>query len=120
MHPTVSNAEWDVRIDLTLLRDRLEKASVHMEYQKQIVLDATTMDAYAELSNGEKHCFLLDGPVHLKSEKVKLRDEYVEQVLQKRHYKIHRYPYVPPLSKEKLAEIEADILKALGVKMKNE
>jgi hypothetical protein len=117
MHPIVSNAEWDVRIDLTLLRDELEKVGVRMEYQKRITLDETTLDAYAELPNGERHCFLLDGPVHLKSEKIKLRDEYVEQVLTKRHYKIHRYPYMPPLSKEKLEEIIADILKILGVRL---
>jgi very-short-patch-repair endonuclease len=94
MHPTISNAEWN-------LRTKLNKSGIRVIQQFEIIMDRTTVDFYFP---SKRLCVFLDGPPHLK-EHVEARDEFVDEKLQKRGYKILRFPYKPPLSKKMLNEI---------------
>lgn len=98
MSPLVSAAEWEIRKHLDLL-------GVRMQYQKTIILDAHSVDIYGENARQERHCFEIDGPLHHSSEKVKVRDEHITELLEKRGFKVWHLDYTPPLSHERLTEI---------------
>lgn len=106
MKPIIATAEWEVR-------KALELEGIRMEYQYTIILDAHNVDIYGENAKQEQHCFELDGPVHLTSEKVKLRDEYLTELLEKRHFNVWHLPYTPPLSQKRLTEI-VEFIKSKG------
>jgi very-short-patch-repair endonuclease len=98
MSTVVSNAEW-------LIRQRLSALDVRgLEFQKQFVLDAHNVDIYGELLQS-RHVFEIDGPIHFTSEKVKVRDEYVQDWFERRGINVWHLPYTPPLSEKRLAEI---------------
>lgn len=98
MHVRVSDAEW-------VVRQHLDRDNVKLEYQKTFILDAHNVDMFGENAKHERHCFEIDGPPHLTSEKVKLRDEFLADVLEKRGLKVWHLPYVPPLSIQRRIEI---------------
>jgi hypothetical protein len=83
-----------------------------LEFQKTIILEATNVDVLINrmFEHKESIVALLDGPVHLESNAVKLRDEYVTNTLERKGYIVKRYPYVPPLSQKKIEEIVASIV----------
>lgn len=106
LHPVVAAAEWEIR-------EQLDLQGIHMQYQYMIILDAHNVDVYGENAKQERHCFELDGPVHQTSEKVKLRDEYLTELLEKRHFKVWHLPYTPPLSLQRRMEI-VNFIKSKG------
>lgn len=105
-NPIIAAAEWEIRKQLSL-------EGIHMQYQYMIILDAHNIDIYGENAKQERHCFEVNGPIHWKSEKVKLRDEFLKEVLEKRHYHVWPLPYTPPLSIERRTEI-VDFIKEKG------
>jgi hypothetical protein len=98
LHPIVSAAEWDVRSDL-------DHDHLRMEYQKMVILDAHYFDIFGENRKQEQHFFKIDGPIHLTSEKVKLRDEFLTGKLERRGCKVWHLPYTPPLSLQRRIEM---------------
>lgn len=100
MHPIVAAAEWELRTRLSLM-----ERTGSLEFQKMIILDAHSVDVYGENKKGERHCFELDGPIHRTSEKVKVRDDYVRDLLERRKMCVWPMPYDPPISKRRLQEM---------------
>lgn len=104
--PIISAAEWEIRKALNL-------EGIRMQYQEMIILDAHHIDISGVNKKQEFHGFEIDGPVHLTSEKVKLRDEYLDEIFPKRHMNLWHLPYTPPLSIQRRIEI-VDFIKEKG------
>jgi very-short-patch-repair endonuclease len=104
MTGTESNADVDIRTPL-------KKLVPNAKFQKRIILDATNVDVLVDRSaqGWPSIVALLDGPVHLTSNKVKLRDENVTNMLESMNLIVMRFPYKPPLRQKQLNEIAAKI-----------
>jgi very-short-patch-repair endonuclease len=104
MTGTESNADVAIRVPL-------KKLVPNAQFQKRIILDATNVDVLVDRSaqGWPSIVALLDGPVHLTSNAVKLRDELVTNALEQKGIVVMRFPYKPPLSKKQMDEICAKI-----------
>jgi len=98
LHPIVAAAEWEVRKQLDL-------KGLKMQYQEMIIIDAHNVDISGVNTKQKFHGFEIDGPVHRTSEKVKLRDEHLDEIFAKRHMNLWHLPYDPPLSIARREEI---------------
>jgi hypothetical protein len=106
--PTVSAAEWEIR-------KQLELKGLKMQYQEMVILDAHNVDISGINRKQEFHGFEIDGPVHRIREKVKLRDEFLDEVFARRHLHVWHLPYDPPLSLKRRDEIVDFIFEKMGV-----
>jgi very-short-patch-repair endonuclease len=96
--PVVAAAEWEVRKELEL-------RGLKMQYQEMVIVDAHHVDVSGVDPRQHWHGFELDGPVHRTSEKIKLRDEFLDQWFEKPYMHLWRLPYEPPLSKRRKKEV---------------
>jgi hypothetical protein len=96
--PIVAAAEWEIRKELEL-------RGLKMQYQEMIILDAHHVDISGIDKRQQFQGFEIDGPPHRIKEKVKLRDEFLDQIFEKRHMNLWHLPYEPPLSIRRREEI---------------
>jgi very-short-patch-repair endonuclease len=106
MHPSVSNAEIEVFKALSA-----EGLTEGMVTQKPIVLRATIPD-FCWL-NKRKIVYLDGAQVH-KKDKVREKDEEIDELLELQGWDVLRIPYDPPLSDKALREVMKVIRRFLG------
>lgn len=96
------------------IRIPLKKLVSKAQFQQVIILEATNADALIDnrAENKPSVAGFLDGPVHLTSNAVKLRDEYVTNALESKGYIVVRYPYRPPLTPKQAEEFAQKMAKA--------
>jgi len=103
--------EFEARsLDEIRLQKFFNKHNLYPVSNKVIVLKYTIPDFYFPQA---KLCVYLDGAPHDRK-KVSQRDEEITRLLDEAGYTVLRIPYTPPLSKEDMERILAEIKKFLG------
>lgn len=96
-------------IDEIRLQKFFNKKGLYPVTDKRIILKFTIPDFFFPEA---RLCVYLDGTPHERI-KVSERDEEITRLLEEQGFRVIRYPYKPPLTKEQMEEIYELVMKYL-------